>query len=99
MTKPATPDVKGEITYTCVVCGDTRVSRFDFVAQLGDVDNNGKVDSTDARLVLQFAVEILTPNDLDLSVADVNGDGNVNSADARLILQYAVEMIDRFPAA
>jgi len=98
VTKPATPDTKGEITITCTVCGETKITRFDFEAGIGDVDNNGKVDSTDARLVLQFAVKKITPSALNLDVADVDNSGKVDSTDARLILQYAVKKINKFPA-
>ena len=66
---------------------------------LGDVDGSGKVDSTDARLVLQYAVKKIPGSALELSAADVNGDGKVDSTDARLILQYAVKKINNFPAA
>ena len=54
---------------------------------MGDVDNNGSVDSADALLVLRYAMGIatLTPNQL--IVADVNGDGVVNSSDALAILR------------
>ncbi len=98
VTKPATPDTKGEITITCTVCGETKITRVDFEAGIGDVDNNGKVDSTDARLVLQYAVKKITPSALNLDVADVDGSGKVDSTDARLILQYAVKKINKFPA-
>ncbi len=98
VTKEATATEYGEFTKTCTVCGETLVTRLDFVAQLGDVDGSGKVDSTDARLVLQFAVKKIAPTALDLEVADVDGSGKVDSTDARLILQYAVKKIDKFPA-
>jgi len=62
---------------------------------LGDVDNNGKVDSTDARLVLQYAVKKITSLPA-LDAADVNGDGKADSTDARLILQYSVKKITSF---
>ncbi|MBE6758314.1 MAG: hypothetical protein E7552_07215 [Ruminococcaceae bacterium] len=64
----------------------------------GDVDGSGRVDSTDARLVLQYAVEKVAtlPS---LGAADVDGSGTVDSTDARLILQYAVQKITGFPAA
>jgi len=62
---------------------------------LGDVDGNGKADSTDARLVLQYAVgKVKTLPNMD--AANVNGDGKVDSTDARLILQYAVGKIKSF---
>lgn len=100
VTKPATKDEAGEITKTCTVCKEaTTVVEFDFVAELGDVDGNGKVDSTDARLVLQYAVKKIPGGALDLDVADVDGSGKVDSTDARLILQYAVKKINKFPAA
>jgi len=98
VTKPATKDEAGEITKTCTVCKEaTTVVEFDFVAELGDVDGNGKVDSTDARLVLQYAVKKIPGGALDLDVADVDGSGKVDSTDARLVLQYAVKKIDKFP--
>ncbi|MBE6767970.1 MAG: hypothetical protein E7549_03560 [Ruminococcaceae bacterium] len=99
VTKEATATEYGEFTKTCTVCGETLVTRLEFMAQSGDVDGNGKVDSTDARLVLQFAVKKIAPTAIDLEVADVDGSGKVDSTDARLILQYAVKKIHKFPAA
>jgi len=66
---------------------------------LGDVDGNGAVNSTDARLTLQYAVQKIDGEGLELGAADVDGSGAVNSTDARLILQYAVQKIDKLPAA
>ncbi len=99
VTKPATPDEKGENTFTCTVCDSTRITYFDFEASLGDVDGDGAINSTDARLVLQFAVKKIAPTALNLDVADVDGNDKVDSTDARLILQYAVKKIQEFPAA
>ena len=67
-------------------------------AVLGDIDGNGVVNTTDARLALQYAVEKITLTEAQLAAGDVDGDGVVNTTDARLILQYAVEKIDKFPA-
>ncbi len=67
-------------------------------ALLGDVDGNGRIDSTDARLVLQYAVKKITAADLNLETADVDGSGTVDSTDARLILQFSVQKITEFPA-
>ncbi len=64
----------------------------------GDVDQNGRVDSTDARMVLQYAVKKIDQSALDLRAADVDGNGRVDSTDARLILQYAVRKVALFPA-
>ncbi len=64
----------------------------------GDVDGDGWINTTDARLTLQFAVDKLSLSEKEQAFADVNGDGNVDTTDARLILQYAVGKIDSFPA-
>lgn len=62
-------------------------------ASKGDVNNDGKVNTTDARLALQFAVGKVVPTADQASAADVNGNGKVDTTDARLILQYAVNKI------
>lgn len=67
-------------------------------ARLGDVNGDDKVDSTDARLTLQYAVQKIAAEELNLAVADVNGDDKTDSTDARLILQYAVQKIEKLPA-
>jgi hypothetical protein len=99
VTKNPTAQEYGEITRTCSGCGTTMVVRLEFEAQIGDVNGDGNVDSTDARLVLQFAVKKISPTDLDISVADVDGSGKTDSTDARLILQLAVGKIAEFPNA
>jgi hypothetical protein len=63
----------------------------------GDVDGNNTIDSTDARLVLQYAVGKIDATALNTAVADVDGSGTVDSTDARLILQKAVGKIQKFP--
>lgn len=60
------------------------------VGQKGDVNNDGFVNSTDARLVLQYTVALVKLDATQLAVADLNNDGQVNSTDARLILQATV---------
>jgi hypothetical protein len=67
--------------------------------RLGDVNADNKVDSTDARLVLQYAVNKIGKESLQEGAADVDGSGVIDSTDARLILQYAVGKIQEFPAA
>lgn len=66
------------------------------VTTRGDTNGNGRVDSTDARLTLQFAVGKISVL-AEPQAADVDGDGHVDSTDARLILQYAVQKITDFP--
>ncbi len=99
VTKPATPTETGEITLTCAVCKSKKVVRCDFEAAMADVNEDGRIDSTDARLVLQFAVKKIAPSELNLETADVDGNGKIDSTDARLILQFAVGKIKEFPQA
>jgi UDP-2,3-diacylglucosamine pyrophosphatase LpxH len=60
----------------------------------GDLDEDGDVTSTDARLALQFCVGKISESDLNTAVADVDDDGSITSTDARLILQFVVNKID-----
>jgi len=48
-------------------------------------------------VVLQYDVELIGEDEIDLIAGDVDGDGVVNSIDAMLILQYDVELITEFP--
>ncbi|MBO5797125.1 MAG: dockerin type I repeat-containing protein, partial [Clostridia bacterium] len=63
----------------------------------GDVDGDGSITSTDARLTLQFYAGKVTEKDLNVDAADVDGDGNITSTDARLILQKYAGKIEDFP--
>ncbi|MBO5797952.1 MAG: dockerin type I repeat-containing protein [Clostridia bacterium] len=56
----------------------------------GDVDGDGEVTSTDARLALQAAVGKGELSAGQQAAADVDGDGKVTSTDARLILQHSI---------
>ena len=78
----------------------TRVASFQYGEKpaytLGDVNNDGKINSTDALLVLQYAVNTVSLDSAQQMAADVNRDGKINSTDALLILQYAVNIIKTF---
>ena len=78
----------------------TRVASFQYGEKpaytLGDVNNDGKINSTDALLVLQYAVNTVSLDRAQQMAADVNRDGKINSTDALLILQYAVNIIKTF---
>lgn len=65
---------------------------------LGDVNNSGVVDASDATLVLQYYAGIITENDknFDISVADVDDSGAVDASDATLILQLYAGIISKF---
>ena len=73
---------------------DQTVNAIDEVdAMLGDVNNDGMVDSSDASLVLAEYAEIQTGGaggftDIQYKAADVNKDDVVDSSDASKILSY-----------
>lgn len=62
----------------------------------GDIDGDGKINSSDALQILKHSVgsELLTEENF--KCADVDSDGVVNSSDALLVLQYAVGKITEF---
>lgn len=65
---------------------------------LGDINNDGSVDSTDALLVLKHAADLdgCTLTGSYFSAADVNKDANVDSTDALLILKRAADIEPNF---
>ena len=64
-----------------------------FAALKGDVNNDGTVNSSDALIILQYSVGMITDEDVDKALLDVDGDGNVNSSDALIVLQISVGII------
>ncbi len=64
---------------------------------MGDVNGDGKVDTTDAKLIMQYDLELIGAADLNLLAADVNGDGEIDTTDAKLIMQFDLDLIEKFP--
>ena len=64
----------------------------------GDVNKDGRINSIDAALVLQFSAGLVAslahPDN-----ADANQNGAVNSVDAALILQFSAGLLDALPPA
>lgn len=60
----------------------------DPVFEVGDVDNDGTVNTTDARMVLKYSMGILELEDSALALADYNGDGNIDTSDVRAIVKF-----------
>ena len=82
------------------ITGDVKLASITFACgdvTYGDVDANGKVDSSDARMVLQASVNKIELTDTQKAAADVDGNAVVDSSDARAILQKSVNKIDQFP--
>lgn len=60
---------------------------------LGDVNDDGKWNSSDALMTLQIGAETISYTPTQKLAADVSRDGKVNSTDALKILRYAAELI------
>lgn len=58
--------------------------------ELGDVDLSGRVDINDATDIQRFAAELITFDELQLSLADVRADEVVNISDATAIQKLLV---------
>ena len=55
---------------------------------LGDVNDDGEVDSADAAMVISAYYEKVVLNAQQEKAADANGDGVVDTADASMIISY-----------
>ena len=64
---------------------------------LGDLNYDGFVKPTDARICLRYALALDIPSSNDLIVGDVTNDGQLKHTDARYILRYALGLDNMFP--
>ncbi|GEM_PF-5710591 len=60
------------------------------VTLLGDVNCDGKVDSTDALLAMRYSMNLAEISEQGFVNGDMNGDGSVNATDAVLIMRHAM---------
>ena len=65
----------------------------------GDVNVDGKVNTTDAALILKYsaAMYMIEPDTLSYTLADANKDEWINTADATFILKYCAGMGEIYP--
>lgn len=62
------------------------------IAVPGDIDGDGKVTATDARLALRASARLATLEPICETAADVSGDEKVKAGDARQILRIAARL-------
>lgn len=74
------------------------------VLEPGDTSGDGVINASDALMILQRSVLLLSPQwgvgwySYDgLRIADLDGDCKITAGDALLVLQYSVHLIDSFP--
>lgn len=76
-----------------------KIQEAELSAEKGDANGDGKINATDASMILRYAAGLLEDASFDRTAADVNGDGTVNATDASLILRYAAGLIQEFSTA
>lgn len=92
------------LTVTALLCSAVSVgfignAAYEDETLYGDVDGNGVVDTTDARLALQLAAGVvLVADDYQLKRTDVNFDGVITIFDARQILRGAAGLATLQPS-
>ncbi len=84
-------DADGTLIRYCTVCNKSEKKTVKKVT-LGDTNDDGKVNSNDARLALRIAVKLETADTRQQLAADINNDKKIDSADARMILRAAVKL-------
>ena len=98
VVKEATTTETGLSERVCENCGHTEQEVIEPIpVRLGDVNADGQIDTTDAKLIMQFDLGLIDETALILASADVNSDGSVDTTDAKLIMQFDLGIIDQFP--
>jgi hypothetical protein len=77
------------------------VFEFPILFKLGDVNNDGLIDNTDADIILDhdvgFEVDPISRERINIGCGDVNKDGATNSTDALIIQSHATGLPTPFP--
>ena len=93
VVKAASVGQKGERSGVCRRCGKTVTEEIpEIAAKLGDVNQDGKITSTDARMILQAAAKTLSFTDAQAQIGDVDGNGKITASDARTVLRVAAKI-------
>ena len=58
--------------------------------ELGDVNGNGIHDASDAAIILDISLELISPSQCQFVTADVDEDGVVTNTDAEIVFEWAV---------
>lgn len=86
--------IKAGISIAAAAAIAASASAMVFAAEfMGDVNDDGKVNSVDALAILRYSVGV-DGTEINLKKADVNSDGNINSSDALKVLRMCVGLDD-----
>lgn len=89
-----TPEHTGLRRRLCLDCGAVFVEIIPHLYPKGDVDFDGVITATDARLALRASVSLETLSAAATAAADVEKDGVITAGDARLLLRASVGLED-----
>ena len=103
ITAPSVPDEKNGLPFAYwsedISKATHNMTVFAIYAKLfvsGDVNADGKVNTSDAVSILKYSAGMMTLDNTQYNAANVNNDDKVNTSDAVLILKYAAGMINEF---
>ena len=65
----------------------------DITFLLGDVNEDGKVDASDALMIMRYTLNIITLTDKQMLAADMNSSGTVDASDALIIMRMTLGII------
>lgn len=75
-----------------ILCMLTCFNLTSFAAYVGDVDGNGKITASDARIILRVSAKLDKLDDSKTKFADVNGDKKITASDARTVLRMSAKL-------
>lgn len=81
-----------------MICMQPATTSLAATVNLGDGDNNGKINAADALIVLKVSVGKLTVTEEIFKQLDVDASEKLDANDALSILKYSVQKLIRFPA-
>jgi hypothetical protein len=94
--KPTRTDT-GLAEQVCAICGFAEQRIMDPIPVVpGDFNGDGQIDTTDAKLIMQYDLGLLDADELSLMASDVNSDGVVDTTDAKLVMQFDIGLITEF---
>lgn len=72
---------------------------FKTLPEVGDLNADGYIDSTDCTLMNRYLLHIINdfPSESDIWVSDVNGDWSIDSTDYVLLKRFVLNIISEFP--
>ena len=95
---PAQVGIEGLEQLKCDICNEVVEEKIipaieeEKTSVFGDVNGDGEITASDARMVLRFSAELDTPTSEQIRISDVNNDGEITASDARKILRISAEL-------